>query len=109
MRTWRSPFRTGMTSNIFFFKQKTAYEIMIPTVLKKAGYVTAQVGKWNQLPLGPGEWGFDEYLRFPGSGRYWREQTATYTLNGEKKDLPEGTYLPDLMHRFLVDFMTTHK
>jgi arylsulfatase A len=82
---------------------------MMPKVMKPAGYVTAQVGKWSQLPLGPGEWGFDEYLRFPASGRYWREQTTSYTLNGQQKDLPEGKYLPDIMHDFLVDFMTRHK
>jgi arylsulfatase A len=79
---------------------------MIPTIMKKAGYVTAQVGKWNQLPLQPGDWGFDEYLRFPASGRYWRQQTPTYTVNGQQKDLPQGVYLPDLMHDFAVDFIT---
>ena len=38
------------------------------TCLKIGGYITAQVGKWSQLPLEPSEWGFDEYLRFQGSG-----------------------------------------
>ena len=61
------------------------------------------------MPLGPGEWGFDEYLVFPGSGRYWRDQTAFYTHNGQRKDLPEGKYLPDLMHDFVVDFITRQK
>jgi arylsulfatase A-like enzyme len=68
--TGRYPFRTGMISNSSGGAMKPANEVMIPTVLKKAGYVTASVGKWNQLPLQPGDWGFDEYLRFPGSGRY---------------------------------------
>jgi arylsulfatase A len=68
------------------------------------------VGKWHQLPLEPGDWGFDEYLRFQGSGLYWREGKRTsYTVNGEVKDLPEGKYLPDLMHDFLVEFITRHK
>jgi len=107
--TGRYPFRTGMTSNTTGEVMKPANEVMIPKVLKTAGYVTAEVGKWSQLPLQPGDWGFDEYLRFPGSGRYWRAQTPLYNVNGRMKDLPPRTYLPDLMHDFLVDFMKRHK
>ena len=107
--TGRYPFRTGLISNNSAGAISPDREIMMPTVLKKAGYVTAQAGKWGQMPLGPGEWGFDEYLVFPGSGRYWREQTATYRQNGERKDLPEGKYLPDLMHDFVVDFIGRHR
>ena len=121
--TGRYPFRTGMTSNQSGDVMKPANETMIPAVLKPAGYVTAQVGKWNQLPLQPGDWGFDEYLRFNGSGVYWHEEKGekkgekkvakkrggAYTLNGQDKELPEGKYMPDLMHDFLVDFMTRHK
>jgi arylsulfatase A len=107
--TGRYPFRTGMISNGSGNVLKPDNEIMLPNVLKPAGYVTAQVGKWNQLPLEPGAWGFNEYLRFPRSGRYWRDQTEFYTLNGENKDLANGVYLPDLMHDFLVDFITRHK
>jgi arylsulfatase A len=107
--TGRYPFRTGMIGNGTGHVLKPANEIMIPRVLKPAGYVTAQVGKWNQLPLQPGDWGFDEYLRFPNSGRYWRQQTKTYTLNGQTKELAEGVYLPDLMHDFLIDFIKRHR
>ena len=107
--TGRYPFRTGMTSNTTGDVMKPANEVMIPKVLKAAGYVTAEVGKWSQLPLQPGDWGFDEYLRFPASGRYWRAQTTHYNVNGRMKDLPPRTYLPDLMHDFLVDFIKRHK
>ncbi|HEV8185644.1 MAG TPA: sulfatase-like hydrolase/transferase, partial [Chthoniobacterales bacterium] len=107
--TGRYPFRTGMTSNTTGDVMKPANEVMIPKVLKAAGYVTAEVGKWSQLPLQPGDWGFDEYLRFPGSGRFWRAQTTHYNVNGRTKDLPPRTYLPDLMHDFLVDFIKRHK
>ncbi|MCX5682463.1 MAG: sulfatase-like hydrolase/transferase [Planctomycetota bacterium] len=103
--TGRYPFRTGLISNHSAGAIAPDREVMMPTVLKKAGYVTAQAGKWGQMPLGPGQWGFDESLFFPGSGRYWREQTAFYTHNGERKDLPEDKYLPDIMHDFVVDFI----
>lgn len=82
---------------------------MIPTVMKSAGYATASVGKWGQIQFGPGEWGFDEYLVYPGSGRFWRAQTTTYNVNGEQKDLPENTYLPTIMHDFATDFIDRHK
>lgn len=98
-----------MTSNSTGPALQPANEVMLPKVLKPAGYVTAEVGKWAQLPLQPGDWGFDEYMRFPGSGRYWRVQTTQYNVNGRMKQLPPQTYLPDLMHDFLVDFIKRHK
>jgi arylsulfatase A len=107
--TGRYPFRTGLINNRSDQAIQPGGEVMIPTVLKKAGYVTASVGKWGQMSFGPGEWGFDEYLVFPGSGRYWREQTTHYRENGQQKELREGQYLPDLMHDFIVRFLTRHQ
>jgi arylsulfatase A len=73
--------------------------------------VTASIGKWNQLELQPGDFGFDEYFRFQGSGVYWTEseRRITYTTNGRTKNLKEKQYMPDLMHEFLVDLITRHK
>src|SRR3954471_14659368 len=107
--TGRYPFRTGHNSNQSRMAVSPNSEIMIPTVLKKAGYVTGSDGKWGQIQLGPGEWGFDEYLVFQGSGRYWAEQSPVYTVNGKKHDLKKGEYLPDVMHKWAVDFIDRHK
>lgn len=107
--TGRYPFRTGMTNNQTGNSILPANETMMPKMLKPAGYVTAQVGKWNQLPLQPSDWGFDEYLRFQGSGRYWSSSSPRYVQNGETKRLPVDKYLPDVMHDFLIDFITRHK
>src|SRR5436190_10909219 len=107
--TGRYPFRTGLINNNSHDAIQPGKETMIQTVLKKAGYITASAGKWGQMSFGPGEWGFDEYIVFPGSGRYWREQTEHYKMNGEQKDLPEGKYLPDIMHDFLASFIAKHK
>ena len=73
--------------------------------------LTGQVGKWNQLPLQPSDWGFDEYLRFQGSGKYWNTQKGarTYTVNGKTTPLLDGEYLPDKMEAFAVDFIRRHK
>jgi len=111
LMTGRYAFRTGMTGNDSGPLIKPANETMTPNVLKPAGYVTAMCGKWSQLPLEPNNWGFDEYLRFQGSGQYWntQEKAKTYTLNGKKTPLLDGEYLPDKMHNFVVDFITRHK
>jgi arylsulfatase A len=105
--TGRYVFRTGMLTNGYTNKMRRE-EIMLPKVLKPAGYVTAQIGKWTQLPLQPSEWGFDEYLRFQGSGKYWSSQGPNYMLDGTPTPLGDR-YLPDVMHEFLVGFMTRHK
>jgi arylsulfatase A len=107
--TGRYPFRTGLINNQSHNAVSPSREVMIPTVMKQAGYATASVGKWGQICLGPGEWGFDEYLVFQGSGRYWQEQNPRYKVNGQEKELREGQYLPDVMHEFIVDFLAKHK
>jgi len=107
--TGRYPFRTGMISNQSAQALLPPTEIMMPKVLKPAGYVTASVGKWSQLPLQPSDWGFDEYLRFVGSGQYWSTKNPNYVVNGTEKVMADNEYMPDLMHNFLVDFITRHK
>ncbi len=111
LMTGRYAYHTGMTGNETGKSLKPANEVMMPRLLKSAGYVTAQCGKWHQLSLQPGDWGFDEYLRFEGSGKYWNTQkeAKTYTLNGKEVPLKDGEYLPDRMHEFAVDFITRHK
>jgi len=73
--------------------------------------VTSAIGKWGQLPLGPAEFGFDDYLKFQGSGVYWntQEKGKTYLVNGKETKLNDKEYLPDVMHRHLVDFITQHR
>ncbi len=107
--TGRYPFRTGLISNQSAAALAAHKEIMIPTVMKNAGYATACVGKWGQMPFGPGEWGFDDYLSFKGSGRYTTAQLKQYEQNGEWKTLRDGEYVPDLMHQFVVSFLEKHR
>jgi arylsulfatase A len=111
LMTGRYAYRTGMTGNDSGPLLTPAKESMMPKVLKPAGYVTAMCGKWGQLPLQPSDWGFDEYLRFNGSGKYWNTQAnnQAYTMNGKRTPLRDGEYLPDTMHTFVVDFITRHK
>ncbi len=109
--TGRYAFRTGGTNQDKVGQLKPENETILPKILKSAGYVTTMAGKWSQFPLEPADWGFDEYLRFQGSGQYWNTQkkAKTYTVNGKKTPLLDGEYLPDKMHNFVVDFITRHK
>jgi arylsulfatase A len=108
--TGRHLFRTGATNQDACGLLDPLVETMMPGYLKKAGYVTASIGKWGQLPLNPSDFGFDDYLKFQGSGIYWNTQARgkTYLLNGDEKTLQDNEYMPDVMHKHLVDFMTQH-
>ena len=109
--TGRQPFRTGTTNQDRVGKLEPAKEICLPSVLKTAGYTSLMVGKWSQFPLQPSDFGFDEYMRFQASGKYWNTQPAnkSYTKNGNVVPLLDGEYLPDLMHNQVVDFISKNK
>lgn len=109
--TGRYPFRTGAVNQDQTGEMTPTSEIMMPQILKTAGYVTSMIGKWGQLPLGPAEFGFDDYLRFNGSGVYYNsnEKKEKYTENGKELLLKDGAYMPDLMHTHLLDFLSKHK
>lgn len=109
--TGRYAFRTGAVNQDMCGNIKPADEIMIPLVLKSAGYVTSMTGKWGQLPLNPSDFGFDDYIRFKGSGIYWSQEKAKaeiYTENGVDKELGKN-YMPDLMHAHMVNWLSENK
>ena len=108
--TGRYLFRTGATNQDATGRFTPTAETMMPKMLKPAGYVTAAIGKWGQLPLGPAEFGFDEYLKFQGSGIYWNTQAKgkTYEVNGKTVPLRDKEYLPDVMQKLAIDFITRH-
>lgn len=109
--TGRYLFRTGATNQDACSLLKPSVETMMPTYLKQAGYVTSCIGKWGQLSLLPSDWGFDDYLKFTGSGIYWntQEKGKDYLLNGKLLKLNDKEYMPDVMHKHLVDFLTENR
>lgn len=109
--TGRYGFRTGGSNQDAVGEISPRKEKLIPTVLKPAAYVSTMIGKWSQFSRQPSDFGFDDYLRYAGSGAYWntQEKVRTYVVNGETRPLRDKEYLPDLMHRHLVEFMTKHR
>ena len=108
--TGRYAFRTGAVNQDQTGEFKPSDETMMSKILKSAGYTTSMIGKWGQLPLGPAEFGFDDYLRFTGSGVYNNtdEKKQKYVLNGKDLVLKDNEYMPDLMHDHMVDFLSNH-
>ena len=98
--TGRYPFRTGLLGNHGHEALDSKREVMIPAVMKQAGYVTASVGKGHGDPLGPGAWGCDEYFLFPGDNGTAGGYTKTATVNGrvivghKLKLLEGGSHVP---------------
>lgn len=109
--TGRYAFRTGAVNQDQTGEFTPQAETMMPKILKPAGYTTSMIGKWGQLPLGPAEFGFDDYLRFFGSGVYVSTDSKKekYVLNGKDLVLQDNEYMPDLMHNHMVDFLANHK
>jgi len=109
--TGRYAFRTGATNQDRVWKIMPGDEIMMPKLLKTAGYTTASIGKWAQFGLTPADFGFDTYLSYNGSGIYWNTQKKgkEYLLNGETVALKDKEYMPDVMHQLFVDFITEHR
>jgi arylsulfatase A len=110
--TGRYAFRTGGVNQDMVGRIKPESEVLIPTVLKSAGYASSMIGKWSQFSLTPKDFGFDDYITFRGSGLYWNKEdkkTSTYFINGAEKPLEKNVYMPDLMHNHLVNFIASNR
>lgn len=80
-------------------------------LLKKKGYATCIVGKW-QLEgglKGPFHFGFDEYSLWQVNRRPGRFPNPGLEINGEQKDFTNGEYGPDLVSDFACDFIRKNK
>ncbi len=136
--TGRYGFRTGAVTQdgcASIIRTGEKAEVMVPTVLKKAGYTTAMIGKWGQvLPSGDAtQWGFDHVLGFKASGIYWNKTAAAawvkkyalagekgaddgvranpgpYNINEKKLMMTDTEYMPDLMHKSAIDFINANQ
>ncbi len=109
--TGRYAFRNGSTNQDACMKMPIA-ELRLAKTFKGAGYATSAIGKWGQLPGEPNEAGFDDYLRFNGSGFYWNKNKSkggAYRVNGKELKLGEKEYMPDLMHKQAVSFIRNNQ
>jgi arylsulfatase A len=111
LNTGRYAFRTGGINNSSWRAggpgAKSADEQPLARQMKAAGYATGMSGKWRQVGETPADWGFDEYSTDPSAaGWYWQ---TTHEQNGKEITVPAGTYAPDVVHRFAVDFIRRHK
>lgn len=107
----RYAFRNGAT-NQDACSNLDPKEIVLPRLFKAAGYATACVGKWGQLPGDPRDHGFDDWMRFNGSGVYRNEPDAKperYSINGEDKMLADGEYMPDICQKRVLRFVKKHR
>ena len=115
--TGRYAFRTGATNQDRVVAWKANDETLTAAYLKPAGYATSIVGKWSQFSFDPSEAGFDDNLRFKGSGCYWgnsgdddeKSKRDTYYLNGKTVPLKKTDYMPDLMEKHLFEFIGRHR
>jgi arylsulfatase A len=91
-------------------------EVLIPRVLKEAGYVSGIFGKWDLgqlhrfLPL---QRGFDEFYGFTNTGiDYWTHERygVPSMYRGNKPTMEDkGTYATDLFRREAIKFIEKHK
>jgi arylsulfatase A len=111
LMTGRFAFRTGGLTNQSWRPggpgAKSTDENPVARLLKQAGYATGMAGKWRQLGETPRDWGFDEYLTDPtASGWFWQNNLLKHDGG---ITTPKGTYAPDEVHEFAIDFFNRHK
>jgi arylsulfatase A len=104
-------------SNIFNYVDFGIFPSGEPTFgnhFQQQGYKTAVAGKWQLMDkdsgISPTEAGFDTYCVWntpmTGRERYWN---PSLEQDGKLLELPEGTYGPDVVNNFLLNFIRENK
>lgn len=88
-------------------KELRASETTLPTLLKKAGYATASIGKWHLGPAGPTECGFD--VNIAGTERGQPPSYFSPYKIETLPDGPEGEFLSDRLTSEAEKFIEDHK
>jgi arylsulfatase A len=104
---------TGMSNvrNYVRFGYLDPEQTTFAHLLKKAGYATCVVGKW-QLSHGlegPAKFGFDEYCLWQLDRRPPRYANPGLEINGKHFDYKNGEYGPDLVNAHAREFITRSK
>jgi arylsulfatase A len=86
-------------------------EVTFANLLKEAGYATGICGKWQlgRETDSPRHFGFDEALLWQHTRRPPRYANPGLELDGVEKEYPVGSYGPDLVNEFALDFVTRHQ
>ncbi len=112
-----TPTRVQTMTGIYNVRNYVRFGLLDPKqttfahLLKKAGYATCVVGKW-QLGgdfAGPGHFGFDEYCLWQLNRRPGRYPNPGLEVNGKQIDYRKGEYGPDVVSDFACDFMQRNK
>jgi len=72
-------------------------------LMKEAGYATCMAGKWQLKGVSIQKMGFDATLRCDCWNGYWA--TENIWMNDKPLEVKEPTYRPDIVNRFVLDFI----
>ncbi|MCH7727809.1 MAG: sulfatase-like hydrolase/transferase, partial [Planctomycetes bacterium] len=111
-----TPSRVQLMTGIYNSRNYVKFGLLDPkattfgNILKKAGYATCIVGKWQLKGgfAGPGRFGFDEYCLWQLTRRPNRYPNPGLEINGKEVDYKNGEYGPDIVTDYANDFMARH-
>ncbi|MHC5057069.1 MAG: sulfatase-like hydrolase/transferase [Planctomycetota bacterium] len=112
-----TPSRVQIMTGIYNVRNYVKFGLLDPKqttfahLLKRAGYATCVVGKW-QLGggfEGPGHFGFDDYCLWQLTRRPSRYPNPGLEVNGKAADFRNGEYGPDVVTEHACKFMARNK
>ncbi len=112
-----TPTRVQLMTGLYNVRNYVQFGLLDPRattfahLLKRLGYATGIVGKWqlgHSFDL-PKQFGFDEYCLWQLTRRPPRYANPGLEINGKTVDYSKGEYGPDLVNDYALDFVQRKK